>query len=86
MSKDAGKIYITTRSRSGDITRLTADSTEYAHALANVLNDLGYRASHVPATCTIYFNRDVDELSRVNDILDEVVAAKGGLSIVDLKS
>lgn len=85
-NNDAGKIYVTASSKDGEVTRFTAPNADYAHALANVLNDIGYKASHVPATCGVYFHRDASELRRVDNILEKVLAIKGGLSIVDLRS
>lgn len=82
----SSKIYFTVRDAHHDVTRLVVESVGYAHALADALNDMGYRASHVPSTCTTHFHREVAELERANAILDEVVRVKGGLSIVDLKS
>lgn len=82
----AGSVYIAVTDEHNDVTRLVVDGVDYAHVLANVLNDMGYKASHVPSTCTVYFHREVAELERANIILDEVVRIKGGLSIVDLRS
>lgn len=78
----AGKIWFTV----DGTTRMVVDSTEYAHALAEALNQLGHRASHVPSACTIHFKRDTEEKARATLLLEEVVHAKGGLSIVDLRS
>ncbi len=84
-SSTAGKVYITVTDKHHDVTRLAVDSVSYAHALANVLNDMGYKASHVPSTCTLYFNRDASEVERADQIMQQVLALKGGLSIVDLQ-
>ncbi len=86
LEAEAGSVYVTVQDTHHDVTRIVVRGVEYAHALAGTLNDMGYKASHVPAACGVYFQRDVDELDRANSILDEVVRVKGGLSIIDLKS
>lgn len=81
-----GEIYITVQ-HDGHVTRVTACSTEYAHALATALTDLGYPASHVPSVTTRATPiRDCAELDRVNMLLTRLLREKGGLSIIDLQS
>jgi hypothetical protein len=82
----SGKVYITVRDNHSDVTRIDVCNTEYANALDDVLNNIGYKASHVPSVCTVGFYRDCAELDRLSEILRKIIKIKGGLSLIDLKS
>lgn len=76
-----GELYITVDGN----TRIVHPSSQWLHAVANVLNDQGHQASHTVSACTIHFRRDADEEQRAMALLDEVVRVKGGLSIHDIQ-
>lgn len=66
--------------------RLVHPSAKWLRAVAGVLDTLNIRASTVVSTVGVNFSQDEEEQARVDKLLDLVVKAKGGLSIVDLTS
>lgn len=66
--------------------RIVHPSAAWLKGVANVLQSLGVRASTLVSTVTIHFNRTQEEEAAAMALLDRVVAAKGGLSIVDVTS